>query len=340
MPVITRSVRVAVTLTCTLTAWVCTARCGGGSTSAPTVPPTTTGPIGPTGPTGVTGTPITEVLVGAGDIGYNGTDGARLTGQLIASTTGQVFTAGDNAYFNATADEFRKYYDPYWGGANLARTRPVPGNHEYDAPADPNTYYDYFGANAGPRGRGYYSYEVGDWHIIALNSSLRAEGGFVNGSMQIEWLKSDLALHKNTNCTAAIWHHPLFSSGQNGNQTFARDAWTWLYQAGVEIVINGHDHSYERFAPQTPDGFADPTYGIREFVVGTGGAQFYQFFSAQPNSERKIHDNFGVLKLMLTTGSYTWQFVTPGGVMDSGPSVPCHAPPGSGLETSARIRRR
>jgi hypothetical protein len=343
MAMVPRPIRVAVTLTCALAAWVCTARCGGGNTTAPTLPPTSTGPVGQTGPTGVTGTPITEILVGAGDIGYNGTDGAQQTGKLISNIGGQIFTAGDNAYFNATAEEFRRNYDPFWGGLDkLARTRPVPGNHEYDPPADPNNYYDYFGGNAGPRGRGYYSYPVGDWHVIALNSALRSEGGFVNGSTQIEWLKQDLAQYRNSACTLAIWHHPLFSSGENGNQAFTRDAWTWLYQAGAEIVVNGHDHSYEVFAPQTPDGIADGTYGIREFVVGTGGARSYSFITNQPNSQKKVTPVYGVLKLTLSTGSYRWEFITApsGAVADSGGPFPCHAPPGSAQTSSTAIRRR
>jgi len=328
-----RTLRTVAVSALAFAAWLSMARCGGGGTTAPSVPPPPTGPIGQTGPTGSTGTPITELFVGAGDIGYAGLDGAKLTGQILNTIGGQVFTAGDNAYMNATAAEVQRNYDPYWG-PHKARTRPVPGNHEYDPPGDPNNYFDYFGALAGPRGLGYYSYEVGDWHVIALNSALRTQGGFANGSAQIDWLKADLAQHQNTGCTVAIWHHPLFSSGQNGNAGFTRDAWTWLYQAGVEIVINGHDHSYERFAPQTPDGIFDPN-GIREFVVGTGGAVPYGFSSIQPNSERRLsgevhsspgNNMFGVLKLTLTTGSYSWEFVTTSGVQDSGPSVQCHAP--------------
>jgi 3',5'-cyclic AMP phosphodiesterase CpdA len=249
-----------------------------------------------------------------------------VTGQLISSIGGTVFTAGDNAYPNATASDFQKYYDPFWGAASIKpRTRPVPGNHEYDPPGDPNNYYDYFGAAAGPRGLGYYSYEVGDWHVIALNSAR----DFSNGGAQLEWMKSDLAAHQNTSCTAVIWHHPLFSSGRNGNSGYTRDAWTWLYQAGVEMVINGHDHSYERFAPQTPDGVADPN-GIREFVVGTGGAVPYEFPRVLPNSETRLtgapnNNLFGVLKLTLITGSYEWDFVTSGGTQDHGTGQ-CHGP--------------
>jgi len=328
-----RTLRIAGIWTLAFAAWLSMARCGGGGTTAPSVPPTNTGPVNPTGPTGPTGVIQTATLTGAGDIGYPGTDGARLTAQLINSIGGAVFTAGDNAYPNANADDFRKNYDPYWGAASIKpRTRPVPGNHEYDPPGDPNNYYDYFGGAAGARGQGYYSYDVGDWHVIALNSAL--PGGFINGTAQIDWMKSDLQQHRDAGCTLAIWHHPLFSSGRNGNSRFTRDAWTWLYQAGVEIVINGHDHSYERFAPQNPDGGADPN-GIREFVVGTGGAVPYEFPTVQPNSERRLsgearsspgNNMFGVLKLTLSTGSYTWEFVTPNGILDSGPTVQCHAP--------------
>jgi hypothetical protein len=317
--------RIGVAFACVIAAGLSMARCGGSGTTAPSVPPTPTGPVGPTGPTGSTGTPITAILVGAGDIGYPGLNGAKLTGQLLSGIGGQVFTAGDNAYFNATAEEFRTNYDPYWG-AQKARTLAVPGNHEYDPPGNPNNYYDYFGAAAGPRGLGYYSVPVGDWHVIWLNSAIP----FGNGSAQMEWLKNDLAQNQNTSCTAAIWHHPLFSSGQNGGSRYTHDAWTWLYDAGVEIVINGHDHDYEVFAPQTPDGVADPN-GIREFVVGTGGAVPYPFSAAQPNSQVRLtgapnNNMFGVLKLTLTTGSYSWEFVTNNGVKDSGGPVQCHAP--------------
>jgi hypothetical protein len=228
----------------------------------------------------------TAVLVGAGDIGMCGVSGPEATARLLDGIDGIVFTAGDNAYFQGSVQQFRDCYDPSWG-RHKARTRPSPGNHDYESPgAAP--YFAYFGSNAGPSGRGYYSFAAGDWHIVSLNSNI----SMASGSEQQAWLRDDLALHR-TQCIAAIWHHPLFSVGPNGPMPEARELWRTLFDAGADVVINGHDHLYERFAPQSPDGISDPLRGIREFVVGTGGAELYQFARSQPNIETYV-SKYGV----------------------------------------------
>jgi len=254
------------------------------------------------------------VLAGAGDIGMCGSSGPEATATLLDGIDGIVFTAGDNAYFQGSVQQFRDCYDPSWG-RHKARTRPAPGNHEYESPgAAP--YFSYFGPNAGPAGLGYYSFDAADWHVVSLNSSIPMGPG----SGQGVWLREDLAAHTSP-CTAAIFHHPLFTVGPNGPTPATRDLWRVLYEAGVDIIISGHDHMYERFAPQTPDGVSDPQRGIREFVVGTGGAELYKFSRPLPNLETSA-SIFGVLKLTLRQGSYDWQFLgIDGSVPDSGHDV-------------------
>jgi hypothetical protein len=213
-----------------------------------------------------------------------------------------VFTAGDNVYPYGAAEEFRTCYSPTWG-RHLARTRPSPGNHDYNT-ADARPYYAYFGENAGEPGRGYYSYDLGEWHLVALNSNLAADS-----AAQERWLREDLAAHR-VRCTLAYWHHPLFSSGAgHGSDPRLRPLWQILAEFGADVVINGHDHDYERFAPQTPDGEPDAAHGIREFVVGTGGAKLGWFDSIRTNSEVRDSATWGVLKLTLHATSYDWEFV-------------------------------
>jgi calcineurin-like phosphoesterase family protein len=252
------------------------------------------------------------ILVGAGDIAnceINGGSGARATATVLDRIPGTVFTVGDHAYPTGTAAQFRDCYDPSWG-RHKARTRPAPGNHDYLADKG-KAYFDYFGDNAGPDRRGYYSYTLGTWHIVSLNSSIAAD----RRSPQIEWLRSDLKDHP-AQCTLAYWHLPVFSSGPHGNelQTTAhmQEAWRALYEAGAEVVINGHDHHYERFAPQNPKGKADPN-GIRQFVVGTGGAGQYEFRRIRSNSEVRNNGSYGVLKLTLGAADYSWEFVAAAG---------------------------
>jgi acid phosphatase type 7 len=242
------------------------------------------------------------VFVGAGDIALCGSDGAEATARLLDGIAGTVFTLGDNAYQSGTAAQFRDCYDPSWG-RHRARTRPAPGNHDYVTPGAA-TYFDYFGENAGPDRRGYYSFDLGAWHIIALNSEIAAGPE----SAQAQWLADDLAAHPAA-CTLAYWHKPIFSSGSvHGNNPHMRPIWDILARAGADVVLNGYDHIYERFAPQTVDGVADPQ-GMREFVAGVGGANLYGIGAIQPNSEARGTDTFGVLKLTLHAASYDWEFV-------------------------------
>ncbi len=266
----------------------------------------------------------TAVLVGAGDIASCDSAGDEATAKLLDNIRGTVFTVGDNAYASGTADEFERCYDPSWG-RHKARTRPSVGNHEYQTP-NASGYYGYFGASAGDPRKGYYSYSRGAWHIVVLNSNCSAVGGCGAGSAQERWHRADLASHP-AGCTLAYWHSPRFSSGSHGSNTSMQPFWNALYDYGVEVVVNGHDHHYERFAPQNASGAADPTRGIREFVVGTGGKSSYAVRTPLPNSEVRNDDTYGVLKLTLRSTSYDWQFVPQAGktFTDSG-SRTCHAP--------------
>ncbi len=220
---------------------------------------------------------------------------------LLDGISGTVFTAGDNAYPTGAAADFGGCYEPSWG-RHKARTRPTPGNHDYDT-SGAAPYYAYFGASAGPAGRGYYSYDLGSWHVVSLNSEVDA----TSTSAQLQWLRDDLAAHPAA-CTLAYWHTPLFSSGEHGNLPVMQEVWKLLHEKGADVVINGHDHDYERFAPQNPYGQADPS-GIREFVVGTGGTSERAFSALRANSEVRNRDTWGVLKLTLHATSYDWQFV-------------------------------
>lgn len=256
--------------------------------------------------------PNSYVLVGAGDIaGCSSLAGAAATAKLIAQIPGTVFAAGDLAYDRGTAEEFSKCYDSTWGKFK-DRTRPVPGNHEY-ASAGGLAYFAYWGERAGPRGKGYYSYELGNWHIVALNTNCDAPGvgGCGSGSEQEKWLRGDLAAHLKS-CIVAYGHHALYSSGllkRHAMHPELRDLWRDLYAAHAEVMLAGHEHSYERFAPQDPDGHLDPQNGIREIVVGTGGRSHDPLGLAMPNSEQRNADTFGVLKLTLSAAKYTWEFV-------------------------------
>jgi PKD repeat protein len=268
------------------------------------------------------------VLVGAGDIAGSGSDDeetAKLLDQVVAAegSSVTVFTAGDNAYPDGTDSNFVNYYDPTWG-RHKAITRPSPGNHDYHTPGAAG-YFNYFGASAGPPGVGYYSYDVGDWHIISLNSEISMSAG----SPQEQWLRADLAA-TTLQCVLAYWHKPRFSSGDHGSSTGPRPLWEALYDANAEIVVSGHDHTYERFAPQTPDGTLDPEGGIRQFVAGTGGAGLYSISNPLPNSEAHNDQAKGVLKLTLYATGYDWEFIPIAGetYTDVG-SDTCHGVPSS-----------
>jgi hypothetical protein len=262
------------------------------------------------------------VLVGAGDIAGCFSPGDEATAELLKGISGTVFTTGDNAYESGAASEFSKCYDPSWGRYK-ARTRPSVGNHEYYT-ADASGYFDYFGPAAGDPKRGYYSYDLGAWHIISLNGMCEQVGGCGADSPMVSWLEQDLASHPQP-CTLAYWHHPLFSSGYHGSAPKMKPSWDALYAAGADVVLNGHDHDYERFAPQTPSGAADDARGIREFVVGTGGRELRPLRTITPHSEVHNSDTFGILKLTLHPTSYDWKFVPVAGktFTDSG-SGECH----------------
>ena len=251
-------------------------------------------------------TSATSVLVGAGDIASCNLTADTATGKVVAGVAGTVFTAGDNAYESGTASEFANCYDPAWGSFK-ARTRPVPGNHDY-VTANAAGYYSYFGAAAGPASQGWYAYDLGTWRIYAINSNCDAIGGCGAGSPQESWLRADLSANPRQ-CVAAIWHHPRFSSGGHGNNTDMDTIWRDLVASGAEFVVNGHDHDYERFAPMNETGAVAAVNGTREFVVGTGGASLRSFGNVQGSSEVRNNATFGVIKFILTDTGYSWQFM-------------------------------
>ena len=282
--------------------------------------PTATASEPPPSPT----PPPDPVLIAAGDIASCVNDDDEATAQLVEVISGTVATLGDNVYERGTPEQFSGCYDPAWGRFKN-RIRPSPGNHEYLTPGAAG-YFDYFGAAAGQLGQGYYSYDLGAWHLVALNSVCWEVGGCGADSPQALWLAADLQAHPAA-CTLAYWHHPRFSSGLHGDNALVQPLWDVLYAAGAEVVLNGHDHHYERFAPQDPNGTADPARGLREFIVGTGGRSHYPFPGGPgANSEASNTDTYGVLKLTLHADSYDWEFVPVAGktFTDSG-SGTCHS---------------
>jgi hypothetical protein len=258
--------------------------------------------------------PSDPVIAAAGDLCANATDCAGTANLIDAIDPTRVLALGDNAYQDGTIDQYNAYYDPNWGRFK-AKTSPVLGNHDYHT-AGGSGYFDYFGSRAPAE---YYSYDLGSWHLIALDGEI-AHGA---GSAQETWLKNDLAAHPAT-CTLAYWHEPRFSSGYHGSNSSFDTFWRDLYAAGVDVVVNGHDHDYERFAPQDPSGAADEN-GIREFVAGTGGASHYAFSTPIANSAVRDNTSYGVLKLTLHPGSYDWQFLPVAGAsFTDSDSGACH----------------
>ena len=256
-------------------------------------------------------------LVGAGDIATCDSPGSELTAQLLDVMGGTVFTTGDNAYPSGSFAQFRDCYNPSWG-RHRDRTRPTPGNHDYEM-ANAAAYYDYFGSNAGPAGLGYYSYTAGEWHIVALNSEIDVRAG----SPQEMWLRSDLTANPSS-CAAVMWHRPRFSSGPNGDNRDLQDIWRTIQEFNVDVVLNGHDHLYERFAPMDVNGRAEHTRGIRQFIIGTGGRAMSSMRAPRANSEIQGSD-LGVLSLTLLPNTYRWEFVPVAGATfrDAG-SGTCH----------------
>ncbi len=293
-----------------------------GSVVPPTVAPSSAAPAPSIGVASPAPTGPTAVLVGAGDIAACGSGNDERTAALVAAIPGTVFTTGDNVYESGTQAQFRRCYDPSWGRFR-DRTYPAIGNHDA-LTLDGQPYFAYFGAAAGPPYEGWYSYQAGTWHVIVLNSNCRTVGGCGEGSRQLTWLKADLAAHPDV-CTLAIWHHPRFSSGEHGDNPISDPFWQMLFSAHADLILNGHDHDYERFAPQTPAGLADPVDGIREIVVGTGGKSLRLFHNIAPNSEVRNASSYGVLRLDLAPGGYSWQFIgTSAGAFSDGGSAACH----------------
>ena len=290
-----------------------------------TATPTPTPTVAPTATPTPTPAPAADpVLVGAGDIASCSSSGDEATAALLDSISGTIFTVGDNAYESGSASEYTNCFNPSWG-RHKARTRPAVGNHEYNT-ARATGYFNYFGATAGDPTKGYYSYELGAWHIVVINSNCAQVGGCQAGSPQEQWLRADLAAHPIA-CTLAYWHHPRFSSGStHGSDATMQPIWQALYDANADVVVSGHEHNYERFAPQDPSGRADTQRGIREFVLGTGGRSHYGFGTPIANSQVRNSDTFGVLKLTLHATSYDWQFIPEAGrtFTDSSSGVSCH----------------
>ena len=274
-------------------------------------------------------------IAAAGDIAcdpasaaYRGGEGdglacrQRATSDLLVARRYRVVLAlGDLQYEDATAQKFLASYEPTWGRAK-AMTKPAPGNHEYETEGAAG-YYAYFGAAAGRPDRGYYAFDVGAWHVISLNSNCAFVGGCGEGSAQERWLRADLAAHP-ARCTLAYWHHPRFSSGDHGSDPTYTAFWQAIFDANADVVLVGHDHDYERFAPQTPTGDLDLARGIREFVVGTGGKSQRPFITLRPNSEARSARSLGILELTLGRSAYSWSYRPAAGTFADAGAARCH----------------
>jgi 3',5'-cyclic AMP phosphodiesterase CpdA len=233
---------------------------------------------------------------------------------IVKAKVDAVLALGDEQYPGGSLEHFKASYDLSWGKFK-DKTYPAIGNHEYGSLGA--GYFNYFGAVAGEWNKGYYSFDLGSWHLIALNSNCWAVGGCGETSGQVAWLQDDLRTHSNP-CTLAFWHHPRFSSGPHGNDDEVATFWDVLQAANTEIILNGHDHLYERFAPQRSDGTATSD-GIRQFTVGTGGKELYRIKKETSNREFVNDRNFGVLFLTLRDSGYAWEFKTiTGETLDAG----------------------
>lgn len=274
------------------------------------------------------------VVAAAGDIacdpitdgsfnGGNGTSTAcrmKATAALLAGAT-TVLPLGDTQYENGTVAKYGQSYTHSWGSTSImAVTRPAVGNHEYTTSGAAD-YFSYFGTRAGDPGKGYYSFDLGSWHLVALNSEIARS----TNSAQVQWLRTNLAANTKP-CILAYWHQPRFSSGFHGNNTTYDAFWRALYDFRADVVLNAHDHEYERFDLQNPDGGPDPQ-GIREFVVGTGGKSTRAFATIRANSRVRQTGTFGVLRLTLRPNSYDWQFVPVAGQFTDSGTTTCHAGP-------------
>lgn len=266
--------------------------------------------------------PGTAVVLAVGDIGNCDGDDDEAVADVVGTLDGPVLLLGDIAYPSGTSEQFARCFDPAWGRFR-ARLRPAPGNHEYGTAAAAG-YFDYFGAAAGERGKGWHSFDVGPWHVVALNSNCAAVGGCGAGSEQERWLRADLA-ESAARCTLAYWHHPRFSSGSvHGSDPVTGDLWRALADGGADVVLAGHEHSYERLAPLDSGGGVDTERGIRSFVVGTGGRSHYGFGVPRVGSEVRNGSTFGVLELALSDDGYRWRFVPAGGTFTDEGEGRCH----------------
>ena len=290
----------------------------------PTPGPSSTASPGPTSSAtpGPTSTPAAVTALVAGDVASCASSGDEATAALLGANAGTIVIPGDIAYENGSTADFNNCFHPSWGPYK-SRMKPAPGNHEYNT-AGATGYYGYFGAAAGDPSKGYYAFDLGAWRFYALNSNCAAIGGCGAGSVQEVWLRTDLAANPRQ-CAAGFWHHPRFSSGSHGSSTATQALYQALYDFNADLILVGHDHDYERFAPQTATGVADSARGIRQFVVGTGGKSHYATVSGVPNSQVRNSDTYGLLKLTLSATAYSWQFLPEAGktFTDTG-STACH----------------
>lgn len=279
----------------------------GAPTTAPTVAAPTSAPA------------IDPIVLATGDSRSGCTTAASQIATLLDTFSSNVPVLHNGDMVNTGAySEFTNCFDTTYG-RHKAQLKPVPGNHEYMT-SGASGYYQYFGSLAGPAGKGYYSFNVGSWHIVNLNSEIDISAS----GAQVTWLKNDLAANP-TACTLAMWHRPRWSSGEHGNQTDTGAMYQALYNANAEIVLSGHDHDYERFAPQNPSGGLDTARGIRQWILGTGGVAFRSFTTIRTNSQVRNNNTYGALKLTLHPNSYDWQYLPVGGgtLSDSGTTA-CH----------------
>ena len=261
-------------------------------------------------------------LTGAGDIASCERDTDEATAALLSDLPGFVFTAGDNAYGQGAPAQFANCYDPGWG-AQRERTFPALGNHDAET-AGAAGYFGYFGARAGDPRAGWYALDLASWRLIVLNSTCADARGCGKDTDQGRWLEAELEEHP-TDCTLAIWHHPRYSSGFHGDDVAVQPFWEALHAAGADVVVNGHDHDYERFAPMAPDGSEDRTRGLRQFIVGTGGVPLREFEAPKPNSELRLAVTHGVIAFTLEDGGYEWSWIpVDGGEVTDRGSATCH----------------
>ncbi|HEX5826056.1 MAG TPA: metallophosphoesterase [Candidatus Limnocylindrales bacterium] len=292
-------------------------------TPPPAATPIPAAPTSTPAPGASAATPGIVTLVGAGDIADCASDADEETARLVEGLSGIVFTLGDNAYENGSEDEFATCFDPTWGRFKDRIELPVPGNHEYGT-EDAAGYRAYFGERAVRDGRTWYSTDVGAWHVVVLDSTCdEVEGGCGPDSPQVRWLREDLAA-SDARCTLALFHHPRFSSGEHGSDAAVAPFWDALYEAGADLILNGHEHSYERFAPLAPTGDRDDERGIVQLIAGTGGRELRGFGDPVEHSRLRAAVSHGVLRLDLQPGSWTFQFLSTDGVFSDTGARACH----------------